>query len=70
MNVVVVIVAGSIASLNVALTVEFTGTAVARSAGTVEITVGAVRSPVVKENWNVRIPFPPASFTALLTITV
>ena len=70
-NVVVVIVAGSIALLNVALTTVVTGTDVARFAGTVETTAGGVMSAVVKADWKAGvIALPARSFTPVLTVTV
>ena len=70
MNVVVLIVDGSIASLNVADTVELTATPVAPSAGIVDTTVGAVVSPAVNENDVCAIALPCASFTPVPTVTI
>jgi hypothetical protein len=60
----VLIVVRSIASLNVALITAFVGTFVARLAGEVDTTVGAVVSPVVKLNeTSTPAKFPATSFT-------
>jgi hypothetical protein len=70
-NVVPVIVVGSIASLNVALTVVVVDTFVARFAGTDETMVGGVVSPVLKLNTKSGpITFPAGSRILPETVTV
>ena len=67
-KVAALIVAGSIASLNVAETRVFTGTAVAPLAGTVEMTVGA---PVAKVHtkFATRV-LPPGSCAPVVMVAI
>jgi hypothetical protein len=70
----VVIVAGSIASLKVALMFLLMGTPVAVSAGSVEVTVGGVTSvvvPVVKVHvWLAANALPARSLNPVVTVAV
>ena len=73
-NVAAVSVAAFIGSLNVALIGVLTGTPTAVSAGTVEVTVGAVVSgavPVVKVHVRfIARPLPATSFEPVVTVAV
>jgi hypothetical protein len=73
-KVVAVIVAGSIPSLKVAVTLLLRATPVARSAGLVELTVGAVVSvdvPVVKLHVLATVKaFPARSLAPVVIVTV
>ena len=74
LNVVPVIVVGSIASLNVTVTVEFTGTPEVPFAGDTAVTVGATASAlavVVKLDAVVAArALPAASLTPVVTVSV
>src|SRR3972149_3609217 len=70
-NVFVVIVEDCIASLNVALTPLLIAPPVAPLTGLVEMTVGAIKSPVVKPQvWSEAIALPAKSLTPVVILAV
>ena len=70
-NVFVLMVEDCITSLNVAVMILLIATPVAPLAGLVEMTVGAIKSPVLKPQvWSKAIAFPAKSLTPVVILAV